>query len=229
MTVERRFVESFRQTPSNEPGLVLTDAGDVYLVNNDGSRTLVAAGGGSLTVTDGVTSVATTELRARAGSVMDLGSGVASLNIGAISVVLYHAANDLDIGSGIDSVPISWDTAYDNSADFNPITELPAGLGLTLAIDGSSPGITTEEAGIWAYTLSFSAPIDATLEGFAGSQFAGVGSGVFVCSPSVQRGFGYGELMPLPAGAFFQFRILPTVAGGGPEFVNPYLVLVRLA
>lgn len=45
-TSEQRFVSYFREPDTDDPGLVLTQGGDVYLVNPDGTRTQLPGGGG---------------------------------------------------------------------------------------------------------------------------------------------------------------------------------------
>lgn len=149
----------------------------------------------------------------------------ASGGIGAISVVLGRAA-PVDI-SDTGSHPIAWDGAFDNAVDFNPIPELPAGLGVLMAIDGSDPVITFNETGIWVYTMQLSIGLDDTLAGFFGSQTAGLGGGAFVCNGSGEAQTT--EVLPLPAGATMTMRVYTTIAATNPFSVAPFMTLTRLA
>jgi hypothetical protein len=183
----------------------------------------VSGGGGSLTVNDTVTSVVATELRARAGTVTDLGGGIASLDIGAISVVLAMSA-EFDISAEGNHL-IPWDVLYDNPWDFNEIVGFPEGLGATLAVDGK---ITFNEEGIWAYTLQINAPAadDATLKGMFGAQ-NGLGGQQFVCNNTLSAMTT--EVLPMPAASELIARVYSQVAATGVVTIRPYMTLTRLA
>jgi len=128
---------------------------------------------------------------------------------------------------------IAWDQAFDNTADFNPITQVPAGLGMTLPINGLSADFTTTISGVWWFSLSLGdlSP-DATLVIAYGQSSAGLGniavfnggSGGF--TPTVP----YGEAVYLPSGTTSSFSINTRVAATAATFLAaPTATIVRLA
>lgn len=136
-----------------------------------------------------------------------------------VSVILR--AQNLDV-SGAGGVPCKWDLAADNFWDFNSLPSLPAGIGLTAAIDGSSSSITPTEAGVWAFSYEFlttaGSPTISLTDGvgwFTGIQSAG---GKGACS----------TVLALPLGSVVQPGI-SNVSGADPgALAAVYLSIVRL-
>jgi hypothetical protein len=125
-----------------------------------------------------------------------------------------------------------YDAAYDNQVDFNPITEVPDGMGLTAAFDGSTGALTATEAGAWWFALGLqslgSAVADATLllqlqSGF-GQIFNQWAPGSSVVSlPS------YSEVVYLTTGAHQGLRVNTLIAATAVAYdLSFYVVVTRI-
>lgn len=145
------------------------------------------------------------------------------------SVVLGAAAVDIH---AIASYFPSWNAAYDDTLNYNTLSALPAGLGLTVAIDGSSPDITTTVAGVWFFGMQASLAADATAEVKLSENSWGLQVDF---SPRGVPAGGYqlhiGEVVTLPSGAVGKF-LLGTVAAATANPYNAaglYATIARLA
>jgi hypothetical protein len=148
-----------------------------------------------------------------------------------VGIVLSLAA-PIDI-AGAAVRHIAWDTAYDNTYDFNVITEVPDGLGMTIPLDGMGTDFTTTTAGVWWFSLDpAGTPLDATLGLFMGLSHAGDGliqGASTEGAPGVASIAHYGEVVYLPAGAVNNFRLDTTVAAtAGSIPTTPQATIVRL-
>jgi hypothetical protein len=128
---------------------------------------------------------------------------------------------------------LTFDAAYDNQVDFNSITEVPAGMGLTAAFDGSTGNLIPTENGAWSFVIGLgsigSAVADATLllqlqSGF-GLIFNQWAPGSTVLSlPS------YSEVVYVTTGSHQNLRVNTLVAAtGGTYILSFYVVVTRLA
>jgi hypothetical protein len=151
--------------------------------------------------------------------------------VAGVGPSIYLSGAQVDCGIN-GTHPFSWNAAFDNTWNINPITSVDPALGLDIAIDGSSPDISVLEDGIWAYTFQIvlQPATDATVAGFFGSQFVGLTSGAFNGLISGGLGLSVSEVITLPAGAFARFRAFTLVDATGANYnITPYLSIVRLA
>jgi hypothetical protein len=122
-----------------------------------------------------------------------------------------------------------FDMLSDNEWEFNALTAIPSGLGLSFAFDGSSANITTTAAGTWAFTFAFATPgADAGIRGVTTLPFAGYGSQFGPIAGGITAGLA-GTVLALPAGASSAAGINVLVgATANPYTVFPNLCIVRL-
>lgn len=124
---------------------------------------------------------------------------------------------------------IKWDRALDDPWSFNTLTSLPAGLGITTAIDGTDGSLTTTEAGVWAFTLLMGLPADATWAGLLTLDDNTQARQQSVPA-TVGSSFVVQETIKYPAGAVLIPQVgTQTPATATPYNANPSLVIVRLA
>jgi len=141
----------------------------------------------------------------------------------------------LNLGAGLDLHPVAltsikFDGLFDNEWDFNALTAAPAGLGLTLHLDGSSSNITTTATGVWSFTFSLACPAaDAGVRAVVVCPFAGLGTQLGPVLAAVPTGLAT-QVVALPAGATSQAVVNVTAAAtANPFTVTPNLCIARLA
>ena len=145
-----------------------------------------------------------------------------------VSVVLTRSSLDIHAAG---TYPLLWDGLADNVWDFNTLSALPAGLGLSLAFDGSSGNITTTTNGVWSFALYGGLGVDTAWTGSLTLPFSAAGSGVFA-SANVNAGEPVtSETVALASGDGAAVAKLATVhaATANPYNVGPFMSIVRLA
>lgn len=119
------------------------------------------------------------------------------------------------------SHPLLWDAAVNNEWNATPITSMPSGLGITVALDGTSEDIHFTSAGTWAITLYASSSADAT---FAAQILDGLAFQSNFDSPRALAGQGatgnLSGVYNLPSGAILSPYIATVVAATA----NPYVL-----
>ena len=128
---------------------------------------------------------------------------------------------------------LTYTSAFDNQVNFNSISSVPAGMGLTAAFDGSSSAITATADGAWWFALGLTdnsqAVADATLllqlqSGF-GNLFVQWAPGSTVKSLPE-----YGEIVYLTSGTSQNVRVTTeTAATAGTYNMRWYVVVTRIA
>jgi len=141
-----------------------------------------------------------------------------------VSVVAVFSPIDVH---AVANYPIKWTSITDNEWDFNALTALPDGIGLTFAFDGSDGTITTTAAGVWAFSLFASGAADAAIRG----QITGiVGSTPFGPMVPVAAGLSKVSVVALPSGATPNCQISTSVqATANPYNMGGSMSIVRLA
>lgn len=141
------------------------------------------------------------------------------------------------IGSGLDlhlsgAHPLKWAELCDNAYDLNTISELPDGLGLSFAFDGSSATITTTEAGTWSFTVgAYLLQPDETWGGYLLSAWSGTFQQPLV-APGDQTPLGVlASVFELPAGAVGDFLIVvsPDATTDPYPLARAIMAITRLA
>jgi hypothetical protein len=126
---------------------------------------------------------------------------------------------------------LKWTVAHDNPWDYNVLLSLPAGLGLTTAINGTGDGsITTTEAGTWAFSLVAGVAGDVTWTGSLrlddNTSAAQSGNGAVNGSPRMN----VAQTVYYPSGAAFTPAFVTVSAATADPYNNSAsLVIVRLA
>jgi len=146
-----------------------------------------------------------------------------------VSIVLTRSAVDIHAAG---TYPILWDGLADNVWDFNTVSALPSGLGLSLSFDGSSGNITTTTGGVWSFSLYGGFPADTAWTGTIDLPFSGNGSGFL----SVNTGGSavapvVSETVRLASGDGAAVAKIGTIhaATANPYDVGPFMSIVRLA
>jgi len=151
------------------------------------------------------------------------------VNGGSQPVGCILTVNSFEIGAASVDYAV-WDTIFDNAYDTNELEALPDGLGLS---GFGTDTLTTDEAGVWAFTLTYGIGIDATWQGQM--HFGNMNGTGHVNFPVTASGPGWldtrSETLNLPAGASFSVG----VATNDPPTADPFnsgqfsLQIVRLA
>src|SRR4051794_27279262 len=98
---------------------------------------------------------------------MPFGGGGSSGGGGSTLATVLLQSDATDIHA-VGSTLFSYTSAFDNTYFQNPIGAVPSGLGLTVAIDGSSPFLTATVTGAWAYKFALGLVPDANIRGRVG-------------------------------------------------------------
>jgi hypothetical protein len=134
-------------------------------------------------------------------------------------------------------LPLAWDVLMDNTVNFNTLTEIPDGMGLSFAFDGSSAQITATEDGAWWFQLDAVLAEDATFQGYIGLASIDLGDGFFgpgIVADDPNQDFAnlvYGVVMKLPAGTVTNIFIKSTAAPTASPYLSRALnaSIIRLA
>lgn len=139
--------------------------------------------------------------------------------------VLQATATDIHL---VASHPLLWDALLDNPYNFNPITAIPDGLGLTFLFNGTSAVIATTEAGTWSFSLAVAFAQDAAWTGLLGldqsaaMELSGIGN---VPNPRLA----ISEVVTYPAAAGFTPQVVTdTQSTANPLNASAILTIVRL-
>lgn len=123
---------------------------------------------------------------------------------------------------------ILWDALYDNYSDFNTLDDIPDGLGLDFAFDGSSAEITTTTAGVWAF--SYTGIVLQADNAWQGSFDTRFGAEAPQVSPGVGDSILPAVTLALPSGVTFGPRFSTSTQATEPTYAcaNVYLIATRL-
>jgi hypothetical protein len=147
---------------------------------------------------------------------------------GSQPVTCQLLAPGIDV-SAVDAFPLLWSALQDNPWDENTLTEIPAGLGLTFAFDGTSNVLTTTAAGTWALSLALiGGAADVTWEGHYDDQLWGQavlvkGGGILGPLALIT------PVMKLPSGAQLQPTIVTDHVAASTQTIDASLIVTRLA
>lgn len=133
---------------------------------------------------------------------------------GSIVSCVISRDNSIDVHD-LDSHPFLWDALYDNYSDFNTLSSIPDGLGLTFAFDGSSADITTDEAGVWAFYYNLTMGPDDTWRGALDTRF---GSHTIQVSATAGSSIVITQVLALPAALTFGPQLNTTVQATADPF-----------
>jgi hypothetical protein len=130
----------------------------------------------------------------------------------------------------VGSHPLKWTSAESDEWDGTPLAALPAGLGLTAALDGSSATITATTAGVWAF--SYALDIQGTDDAYVGAFRDSLGplNSVYLPTPdSLAPALALAAVYNLPAATELAPQVDTASTGAGTTTVAVNLAVVRLA
>jgi hypothetical protein len=147
---------------------------------------------------------------------------IVSCVLGAVGVLA-----DLEVNG---QTQFKWTVAWDNVFDFNVLPGLPAGIGLSNPVDGSSADLLTTVAGTWWFEVGVGLDGVSAVEGAVGltqaiaGNYFGPGTAASGERPS------YGALITLPSGVN-QAALLNVVtqASTSGNARDAELIIARLA
>lgn len=159
------------------------------------------------------------------------GGGGGGSSFSPVGVVLQGAALDIH-AAGVHY--FTWNAAFDNPWDFNPIGALPAGIGFANPLDGTSSNLITTVRGTFAVVAFFTVgAADANIRGTlaCGIGDAGGNFGPFVVTGgTIERPTVVDMAAQLPAGTNLRVGVnVDVAAAAGAYNATPTVCISRLA